>query len=44
MSKKSLARATKRVRVQAVPKFKRNMHGEVTAIVYDIYGPEYLRR
>lgn len=44
MSKKALAKATKRVRVQALPKFKRNHMGEVTAIVYDIYGPDYLKR
>jgi hypothetical protein len=44
MSKKRLARATKRVRVQTVPKFKRNRMGEVTGIVYDIYGPSYLKR
>ena len=46
MSKKSLERATRRNRVQAVfSRLKRDKLGNVTNIrLYDIYGPDYLRR
>ena len=46
MSKKSIERATKHNRVQAVfTRFKRDDQGKLTTTpLYDIYGPEYLRR
>jgi hypothetical protein len=46
MSKKSFERATAHNRVQAVfTRFKRDDQGRLTTTpLYDIYGPEYLRR
>ena len=46
MSKKSFNRATAHNRVQAVfSRFKRDEQGRITPTpLYDIYGPEYLRR
>ena len=46
MSKKTFAKVTAHNRVQAVfARFKRDKQGNITNVpLYDIYGPEYLRR
>ena len=44
MSKKALMKAMKAKRVHATPIYKHGHMGNLTRIIYDIYGPENLKR